>query len=428
MNALRLISRVFVGIVFIFSGFVKAVDPLGSTYKFVDYFQAFGLDFFEPIAFPLSLLMSAAEFIIGVALLIGIRMKPASWAVLLFMGFFTPLTFILALTNPVTDCGCFGDALILTNWETFYKNLLIMAMTLVIFFERDKFKQLFCTKVEWFITGGFTLLIIAISMSGYMHLPIMDFRPYKVGTYIPEKMVFPEDAEPDQYETLLYYEKDGEVKEFTVSNMPDSTWKWVDTKNILVKTGYKPPIHDFVIESSEDGDITDVVLSDENYNFLLVSYDINKACKEGFKNIYPLAEYCKENNYAFKALTASSNNDVEELKDYLKAELNIEDTEAEEQFETFYYYEKDGETSMFTEDDLPDSTWTFVHQEEELMMDDNQNDGFAFEFFNSDEITLKTIVRANPGLVLLKGGTVIDKWHFNDVPSIEEFKKQYFTK
>jgi uncharacterized membrane protein YphA (DoxX/SURF4 family) len=373
MKVIRIISRIFVALVFIFSGFVKAVDPLGSTYKFADYFRAFGMEWAEPLAFVLAIVLSGAEFLIGVGLLFNVLTKLFSWLALLFMAFFTPLTLILALYNPVSDCGCFGDALVLTNWQTFGKNIIILIPTLILFFTRKQSHCHFTKLVQWSVTGIFAFLITGISIYCYNHLPLIDFLPYKVGTYIPDKMKFPENAQPDVYETIFYYKnlKTGEVKEFDQNNYPwqdTLNWKWQDSKSVLVKEGYHPPIHDFLIESPENGDITDIVLNDDTCTFLLVAYNINKTSKKNIEAAKNLDKFCKENRYRFYMLTASSDVDIQKFQ-----------------------------TSV----------------------------GSSFNFCFTDETTLKTMVRANPGLLLLKKGTILGKWHSNDIPAIDELKAKY---
>jgi len=369
MKALSYISRILVGIVFVFSGFVKIVDPLGSTYKFIDYFNdAFHLPFLVPTAFTLAVIMSVVEILLGILLILNLRMKESAWTVLLFMSFFTPLTFYLAIANPVTDCGCFGDALVITNWETFWKNVIIMFFVLVVFRERKNYKQLFGKIEEWSIVGALSIILIFITLYSYNHLPIVDYRPYHIGTYIPDDMIVPESEQdnPDIYETILIYEKEGVEKEFKLTEIPDSTWKWKSTKNILQSEGYHPPIHDFTIVAQDGDDITDVILDDEEYVFLLISYDITKANTEHSEEINRLYDYCIDNNMKFLCMTSSLQDDIDEY---------VEKTDA------------------------------------------------AYKFYGTDEITLKTIVRSNPGLVLLKKGTVIDKWHFNDLPTTNNLEK-----
>lgn len=372
MDILRFFSRIIVGIVFIFSGFVKAIDPLGSAYKFDDYFTAFGMEWLQFISLPLSFIVSGAEFLIGVSLFLGVRLKTASWASTVFMVFFTILTFFLAIFNPVTDCGCFGDALILTNWQTFYKNLIIIIPTLFIFFSVKKFPVLLKQLHEWLTLAVFGILIIGISGYGYGHLPIFDFRPYKTGIHIPEQMEFPDGALQDEYESILIYEKDGVQQEFTDKNYPweDSTWAFVDAQHILIKKGYEPPIHDFTIETLKGDDISNLVLYDEGYTFLFIAYDINKSKIKNIEKLNDIANYAFNFGYRFIGLTSSLNDEIVQFK----TQNNID-----------------------------------------------------FEFCNTDETTLKTIIRSNPGLVLLKDGVILNKWHFNDVPNVEEFSENLLS-
>ncbi len=366
MLVLRILCRIIVGIVFVFSGFVKGIDPLGSTYKLHDYFVAFGIDFLNPIALPVAILLSATEFTIGISLLIGYRPKFGAWGVLLFMCFFTPLTLILAITNPVSDCGCFGDAVELTNWETFFKNLILLVFVLVVFLTRKKYKQVYPTPTEWGILGVFFLLFTFLSIHSYRHLPFLDFRPYNIGAYIPEKMEIPEGAATDEYETILIYEKDGIQKEFTMNDFPwqDSTWTFVDQQSFLIKEGYIPLIHDFEIIAQDGYNITDQILSDPSYSFLVVSNSMSDANHSGLLKANDLAIYCNANNLPLYVLTSSLTSEVTRLKQ----ELNLN-----------------------------------------------------FDVYNTDETTLKTIIRANPGFILIKEGVILGKWHYGDFPGPEKW-------
>ena len=369
MKLLNNISRILVGIVFIFSGFVKAVDPLGSTYKFIDYFEAFGMDFFTFLALPLAIILSTLELIIGVSLILGTRKKLTVWTLSLFMGFFTILTFILAIFNPVTDCGCFGDALIMTNWQTFGKNIFLIIFVVILFINKEKFEVNWDIKKQWSIIAIPTFLTILFTMYCYNNLPIFDFRPYNIGTYIPEKMIVPDDAPRAEYETTLVYEKDGIQQEFTMENLPDSTWEWVSTNNNLITEGYVPPIHDFTIETSAGNDITNIVLNDNKFTFLLIAYDLKKASIKNAEKINDLANFSQESgNCNFICLTSSLEYEIEEFKEKTNA---------------------------------------------------------PYQFFTTDEITLKTIVRSNPGIVLLKNGTILGKWHHKNTPSREEISKDF---
>jgi uncharacterized membrane protein YphA (DoxX/SURF4 family) len=207
MKVLRNFSRIIIAPVFVFSGFVKAIDPLGSAYKFSDYFEAFGLDFLMPTALVLAILLSTAELVIGLNLIMGVVMRTTSWALFIFMSFFTLLTLIIALTNPVTDCGCFGDALILTNWQTFWKNILFMIPTLFIFYGRKRFRPVASMAGEWSIVLVFIITGVSLSIYTYRNLPVFDFRPYKVATHIPTDMAIPEGAPSTNTKPFLFIQR-----------------------------------------------------------------------------------------------------------------------------------------------------------------------------------------------------------------------------
>ena len=372
MKTLRTISRILVGAVLIFSGFVKGIDPLGSTYKFMDYFTAFGMNELEPTALPLAILLISFEFLLGIALLSNFNMRITAWITLIFMGLFTILTFYLALENPVQDCGCFGDAIIMTNWETFWKNVVIMFFVLIIFIEREKFTNTLKPFQQYGILGVALIAILGLNYYCYNHLPILDFRPYNVGADIQEKMKIPEDAPQPKYKTILKYKKNGEIKEFSIDNIPDSTWEWVETKNTLIEEGYQPPIHDFSITTLEGDDITDIILDRKKPTFILISYNLKKASGENVEKINKLAEYVLQHGEkSFICLTAS-----------------VEKT-----------------------------IWRY-----------KSITGAPYKFYNTDETTLKTIIRSNPGLLLIQDGKILEKWHHNDIPAPKEVEHKYYKK
>lgn len=377
MKILVHLSRILVGLTFIFSGFVKGIDPWGSAYKFIDYFNAMGLTWLAPVAFALGVLLAFAEFLIGASLLFSIKIRFFSWAALFFMLFFTGLTFWIALYNPVSDCGCFGDALVISNWETFYKNLVLIALTIIVFLYRKKTECLLGPKTGN-ILGALTIaLYIGIVVYSYRHEPVIDFRPFKVGVNIPDAMKIPADAPHDVYENAFYYKNKntGEVKKFTEENYPwQDTVNWVFEKMDeprLVKKGYRPPIHNFTIETGEGENISDFFLYDENYVFMLIAYDINKTSTKNQDKINELANWALSNNLPFICLTAS-----------------------------------------LTDDCVQYATET----------------GAPYEFFHCDETTLKTIIRSNPGLLVIKNGTIEAKWHHNDIPDPETFRKKFLNK
>lgn len=356
------VCRFILAVVFIFSGFVKAIDPMGTQYKIQDYITAFGwTDVFpDYFAFCASMLLGMLEFCLGVYLFFGIRRIIAPRAVVLIMALMTPLTFWIALLNLVSDCGCFGDAVVLGNWTTFWKNVVLLAMSIVVLKWRKHIFPLVTTRFDWVIALYGFLYIFGMEIYCYRELPVFDFRPYHVGANIREGMEIPKGEKPSKVETRFILQKDGVKKEFTVDNYPDSTWTFVDSKLVVVEKGYEPSIHDFEMIRWEDmEDITDQVLSDENYTFLLIAHQLSLADDSAMDLINELYDYCLTNGYAFYALTASEEEDI--LK------------------------------------------W-------------QENTGAEYPYCITDDITLKTMIRSNPGLMLLKGGTVIRKWGKNSFP------------
>ncbi len=356
-----IIVRILLALVFIFSGFVKAIDPLGSTYKFEDYFHAFG-GFFEKlsfIAFPAAIILSSLELLIGLSFLFKIKIRKTSVMALLFMLVMTPLTLYVAINNPVTDCGCFGDALVISNWATFYKNVALILLVILFLIYSKKMKSLFLPRIENIAILAFILIGCSVSVYSYRHLPMIDFRPYKIGVNIPASMVVPENSPTDKYETTFIYEKDGLKKEFTLENYPkgDSTWKFVDQKSVLLSHGYKAPIHDFTIVNAQYEDITEDIITNPGSTYLLIMYDINKASEKGAKKAEAIYKKAINSGIKFYALTASSDDEVQE----------------------------------------------FI-----------QKTGVTYPFCKTDPITLKTIIRANPGLVLITKGTIKGKWNWRD--------------
>ena len=359
------VARMVLAVVFIFSGFVKAVDPRGTQYKIVDYLEALHLAGAAPdaVALGASIALSALEFSVGIFLLFAIRRRLASRLALLLLIVMTPLTLWLALTNPISDCGCFGDAVVLTNWQTFWKNALLLAMAAVVAAKPTKMFRFVSESNQWIVVNYTILFILAISARSLYDLPQLDFRPYHAGANIPEGMVIPDDAEQPQFETTFILEKDGEQREFSLDNYPDSTWTFVDSRTVETRRGYVPPIHDFSITTSEGDDITERVLSDSSYTFLLVAPHLEKADDSQHDQINELYEYAQEHTYPFYCLTASNESGINRWRDLTGAE---------------------------------------------------------YPFCHTDEITLKTIIRSSPGLVLIKAGTVVSKWSHNSLPVISD--------
>lgn len=367
------ISRYLLALTFILSGFVKGIDPLGSAYKFGDYLTAFGLDFLVPFVLPFAFTICAAELLIGLLLFFNVQTRLAVWGSFIFMLIFTPLTLVLAIFNPVTDCGCFGDAIILTNWETFFKNIPLFIASFLLFFNRKTISS--SLPVIQNLIVAFILLVVSFlpSIHGYYNLPLIDFRPYSVGTNIPEAMTFPPDAPTDEYNTILTYEKDGMKKEFSQDNFPwqDTTWKFVDSQSILVKKGYTPPITDLAFTDIYGWDHTDSILNYNGYFMLAVSHRVDEANIDAMAKLNELYFKSKELGMGFACLTSSP---VSEIDRFISLT------------------------------------------------------GVAFPFLLADGIMLKTTVRANPGMILLHNGTIIGKWHYKNLPDPEFFQGNLVAK
>ena len=367
------ISRTLLGLVFIFSGVVKAIDPLGTVYKIEDYLKAFGGFFNEllPMAELAAWALIILELLLGVCMVLNVRTRWTSWFALLFYLVMTPLTLYIALTNPVSDCGCFGDAIVLTNWQTFWKNVVLIVLAIILVALRKHVRQLWSNWMEMLLVA-LTILAAVVFMSWTRnHLPVKDFRPYKIGNHLPTLMEYPEDAEPDVYEYAFVYEKDGVEQTFTLENYPkgDSTWTFVRQESKLIKKGYEPPIHDLEIMNANYEYLTWDILESEEPVTLVVMYDLKKADKAQIVKVESLASN----------LIASS-------PDTLPLQGESEGN--------FYIL-----TGSGTDDII----------------------NFCLEYptlsdyvCTCDPVTLKTIVRANPGVIVLQNGIVIDKYNLRN--------------
>jgi uncharacterized membrane protein YphA (DoxX/SURF4 family) len=368
MKYLLIIARIILGAVFLFSGFVKAVDPLGSAYKFSDYFAAFGLGFLEFTTLPLAVLLSSFELVLGSALIAGYRRSTVYRALFWFMLFFTILTLVLAIFNPVSDCGCFGDALVLTNWQTFLKNIFLMAFVLPLFLHRDTEYSAGRAATEWLVISFLFCGAALFSLWNYRHIPLLDFRPYDTGTVIAREMETPEGAPVDQYETTLTYRDRSTGREigFTMENYPRDTalWEFVSSESRLVNKGFEPPIHDFAIMDGSGEDQVERILADPGFTLLMISHDLSGADREALSIAEEWARLeAVAGDFSFYAVTASTSDRVEEIT-----------SEA----------------------------------------------GLSYPFFAADEIMLKTMIRSNPGFMLIANGTIIGKWGYRDFPSLGE--------
>ncbi len=361
-QAIHRIARLLLGALFIFSGIVKCIDPTGGAIKIEDYFIAWGwLDAPWGLCMTLSLIQNIVEFTAGFMLVCGAFIEISSLITLLFMIFFTPLTLYIALANPVSDCGCFGDAFKITNWQTFGKNIVFLALAILVFAWRkidgkgDKiWKQAAMT-----VMG--VVVALLVSIKGITDEPIIDFRPYAVGTDIKASMTIPEDAPATEYKTTFILEKDGVQKEFDENNYPyeDSTWVYIDSKSEVIKEGYVPPIADFTFTSADGDEMSDFILNSTSPIFLAISPQLKNADEEQLAKVGEQFKLAQEHGFDFFVATASTQADY------------------------------------FLADSIA---------------------GVALNYLAADETMLKTITRSNPGLIVIQNGVIVAKYNLNHMP------------
>ncbi|MFD2162513.1 BT_3928 family protein [Paradesertivirga mongoliensis] len=375
-------SRFFVGILFIFSGLIKANDPLGFGYKLQEYFEVFHISFLHDFAAGFAILICAVEIILGAALLLGIRARQVSVGLLILIIFFTFLTFYSAAFDVVRSCGCFGDAIPLTPWQSFGKDLILLVFIIIIYLNRDQIQPVFSSEKAqsrslWIVS----ILAFGFGLYTYNYLPVKDFLPYHIGANLPENMKIPEGAPADVYEInyTLKNKKTGENKKMTDKEYlkteiwKDSNWEITgDPESKLIKKGYEPKIKDLKISDAMGTDYTAEIIENPYYNLVVVAHDLNKANKKALGDLNALAITSVENyNIRTVLLTTTS----------------------------------------------PSNTEAFQKQNK-----------LAIETFFADGVPLKSMVRANPGLLLLKDGEVINKWHYRNLPSYKHLEETYFKK
>ena len=357
------LCRIIVAVTFIFSGFVKAIDPIGTQYKLQDYLGAIGMAGILPnwTLLAVAVFLAAIEFCIGIFLLFAIQRRLISKLTVAFMAFMTMVTVWIVVADPVKDCGCFGDALHLTNTETLIKNIVLFVCSLAIMYRPLAMFQFVSKSNQWIVTNYTIVFILVSSGLSLYYLPIFDFRPYHIGVNIPRGMEIPKGAKLPQFKTTFIMEKNGQRKEFTLDNYPDASWKFIDSKTVQTSEGYIPPIHDFSITDNKTGlDLTNSVLSHKGYTFLLIAPHLETADDSNFGDIDRLYEYAQSYDIPFYCLTASTTKAIKRWIDLTGAE---------------------------------------------------------YPFCITDEAVLKTIIRSNPGLLLLKDGTIINKWSHNNLPN-----------
>lgn len=360
-------ARIVLGLTFLFSGFVKAVDPLGSVYKFSEYFLAFGWSVSENLVQLLSLVQSSLEFTLGIILIFSVWNKIAKWAVFLFMLLMTPFTLYLALVNPVTDCGCFGDVLVITNWQTFLKNVFLLLLSVCLLVGKESYYSFFGERTSRWTILWSLIFSVLLSVFAYRHLPLVDFSPYKIGNDLKSLTTLPPNAVADSFDYKFVYEKEGVRKSFTVDAVPSdsSGWKYVDREQILIRKGESPVIKDLVIEHPQMGNITEDLLYNPTYVFLLISPKLESAERDFIENVNKAWTYAKKYDYLFYGITSSNASAVDE--------------------------------------------WSYEYNSE-------------YVFCTGDDKKLQAMLRTNPGLIILKNGVVLHKWASRDIPDFEKIK------
>lgn len=359
-NIITQFSRIFVGILFIISGLIKLNDPVGFSYKLGEYFgeTVLNLPFFIPYALAIAVCIVIFETVLGVMLLVGYRPKFTIWSLLLMIVFFTFLTFYSAYFNKVTDCGCFGDALKLTPWESFTKDVILLFFVLILVLNIKRIQPLVSKKFADIVV---VVSIVGCAFMGYWvlnHLPLKDFRAYKVGTNLPAAMAIPEDAQKSVVEMVFIYKVNGVNKEFTEKTLAEipAGATFIDRIDKVIVEGYKPPIHDFTMEK-DGSDYKDELLQEPKL-LLFVSYDLTLADADGMKQLEKLHQDAKAKGYKVIGMTASLEADIAKAK---------------------------------------------------------KENGLTFDYYFCDATTLKTIERANPSIVVIEKGTIKQKVHYNDI-------------
>lgn len=372
-------SRFFVGLLFVFSGLIKANDPLGFGYKLQEYFEVFHITFLNDYATAIAIFLCGLEIILGAALLLGIFARQVIWGLLGLIVFFTFLTFYSAFFEVVTSCGCFGDAIPLTPWQSFGKDLILLAFILILFIYRREIKPVVHRPaMQAALLGPLVLISFGVGVFTYFHLPFIDFLPYKVGADIPALMTIPPGAPQDEYEITyrLKNKQTGAEQELTDKEyLKQEIWKdanWEikgEPESKLIKKGFEPKIKDLKIVAASGEDFTEALLHKPGYQLWVVAYDLNHTKRDAFREISTtIIKSAVRNRIATIILTASSPADA----DLLKSELN-----------------------------------------------------WSANFYFADAIPLKSMVRANPGILLIKDGKVIQKWHYRNFPSYQKLAEKY---
>jgi len=373
-------SRIFVGVLFIFSGLIKANDPLGFGYKLQEYFDVFHMPWLSPFATGIAIFLCILEIVLGALLLFGFWSRKVTAGLLGIIIFFTFLTFVSAAFKVVTSCGCFGDAIPLTPWQSFSKDLVLLVLIIYLFINRDKIHAVTDNQGKQRLgVIGVTALSIIFSIYTYTYLPVLDFLPYKVGQSLPEAMRIPDGAQPDEYVITykLHHKVTGEDKEMSDKDYlkteiwKDNNWEIVgEPTQKLIKKGYEAKIKDLMISDASSTDYTKELLENPYYNLVIVAYYLKDSNEQAIQEMNAIAaQAVKEFNIRTVLLTSSSAQDADQF---------------------------------------------------------SKENKLTAEVFYADAVPLKSMVRSNPGLMLMKNGVVINKWSHAGLPSYEALKTKYF--
>lgn len=393
MKIITGISRLLVGLLFIFSGFIKANDPIGFSYKLTEYYSIFGTHFLQHQEVLQALLICVAEIALGVAVLIGTRMKVTAWLLLLMIVFFTFLTGFTAVGNwffenpehPRTlwfadllgfvpreiyymkDCGCFGDAIKLTPWESFFKDLVLLVLIGIIFIRRHHIRPFFAKIMQTNLILGFTIISATYSAYCWIYMPVINYLYWDEGADIKALTA----SIPETKEMVFIYKNkaNGELERFDMNNLPTNlseTHEYVDREDVVVDPGVPAKIHDFVVRTADGTEITDSILNDDRFHLFIIAYDLDISREKSFKQI------------------------AEVLPEWLNAGHLA---------------------SVFTNND-PESCEKFRHEYQ-----------LPVPFYNQDRTALKAIIRSNPGFILMRNGQVLKRWSSRNVPDINTLQK-----
>ncbi len=375
-------SRIFVGVLFIFSGLIKANDPLGFGYKLQEYFEVFKMPFLSEFATGIAILLCVLEIVLGALLLFGFWSKKVTGGLLAVIIFFTFLTFVSAAFKVVTSCGCFGDAIPLTPWQSFFKDLILLVLIIYLFIQHKLIKPI--TESANVQRGLLIFVTLASTLFGiytYSTLPVIDFLPYKIGANLPELMKIPDGEKGDEYAIMynMHNKTNGEKKVMSDKDYlkteiwKDENWEIVgEPQKLLVKKGYTPKIMDLMISDASGTDYTKELIENPYYNLVIVAYNLKDVNENAIAKINTIALNATEQfNIRSVLLTSNSASDADEFSKRMKL--------------------------------------------------------FA-EVFYADAVPLKSMVRSNPGVMLLKNGVVINKWHYNTMPTFDKLAEQYFNK